>query len=43
MCIVELSKLLMYKFHYDYTKNKYENKSKLLFSETDNLMYETKN
>ena len=42
MCILELSKVLMYEFHYDYIKNKYDNKSKLLFSDTDSLMYEIK-
>ena len=26
MCILELSKVLMYKFHYDYIRNKYDNK-----------------
>ena len=39
---LELNKLLMYKFHYDYIKNKYANNSRLLFSETDSLMYEIK-
>ena len=40
ICILELSKVLMYKFHYDYIKSKYGNKSNLLFTGTDNLMYE---
>ena len=39
MCIIELSKVLMYEFHYDYSKNKYDNRSKLLFADTDSLMY----
>ena len=30
----------MYKFHYDYIKNKYDNKSKQLFKDTDSLMCE---
>ena len=40
MCILYLSKLLMYKFHYDYIKNKYGNISRLLFTDTDSFMYE---
>ena len=32
----------MYEFHYDYMKNKYSNNSRLLFTETDSLMYEIK-
>ena len=31
----------MYEFFY-YNKNKYDNKSKLLFTNTDSLMYEIK-
>ena len=42
MCILELNKVLMYEFHYDYFKNKYGNNSKLLFTHTDKLMYEIK-
>ena len=42
MCIFELSKVLMYEFHYDYIENKYHSKSKLLFTYTDSLMYEIK-
>ena len=42
MCILEFSKVLMYELHYDYIKNKHDNKSKLLFADTDSLMYEIK-
>ena len=40
MCILELSKATMYWFYYDYTKNKYGNKSRLLFEDNDRLVYE---
>ena len=35
MCTLELSKVLMYNFHYNYVKIKYGNKSKQLFTATD--------
>ena len=36
------SKVLLYEFHYDYTKNKYGNNARLLFTNIDSLMYEVK-
>ena len=40
MCMVELSRVSMYEFHYDCMKKKYGNKSRLLFTDNDRLVYE---
>ena len=42
MCILDLSKVVMCEFHYDYIKNRYGNNSRLLSNDTDSLMYEIK-
>ena len=42
MCTLELSKVLMYELYFGYIKNKYGNNWRLLFTDTDSLMYEIK-
>ena len=49
ICVSNLSKVLVYEFHQDYIKNSYgkynynkKYEAKLLFTNIDSLMYETK-
>ena len=39
MCILDLSEMLMYDFYYNYIKKTYNNRARLLFTDTGSLTY----
>ena len=39
MCKLDLSKVIMYEFHYDYIKSNYGSNSRLSLTDSDNLTY----
>ena len=43
MSILDISKILMYDFHYNYMKVKYRDNGKLLMTDADSLMCKVKN
>ena len=42
LCILEISKIIMYEFWYDYVKNKYGNKARLCYTDTDSFVINIK-
>jgi len=42
MCIFDISKVCLYEFHHEYMSSMYRNKCKIMYTDTDSLIYYTK-
>ena len=42
MCILDIAKVVLYEFHYDFVKKVFGSNCKLLYTDTDSLLYEIK-
>ena len=42
LCVLEISKIIMYEFWYDHVKNKYGNKVRLCYTDTDSFVMNIK-
>jgi len=41
MCILDISKVCLYEFHHEYMSPMYRDKCKIMFTDTDSLIYHT--
>lgn len=42
MCILDIAKVVLYEFHYDFAKKQFGSDCKLMYTDTDSLIYEIK-
>ena len=42
MCILDISKICLYEFHHEYMSSMYRDKCKIMYTDTDSLIYHIK-